>query len=184
MANEARTRSTCNRLGSIISTCDGLTNTTSTRRGLSNSTSTYSRLNNLTSTVDQLLNITSTCERLGNITSSCKRLADISSRCDLLGNALRDHAPASCSIATNGKWGNILARSVSNLTTIPAVPRHQGGCPTMGAGFNFSLVAASRIAAPGGFFNHSVLQSIFYGVTPIMTLSYTDEDGDARTWHV
>ena len=49
----------------------------------------------------------------------------------------------------------------------------------MGAGFKFSLVAASRIAAPGGFLNDSVLQSIFYGVTPIMTLSYTDENGDA-----
>lgn len=103
--------------------------------------------------------------------------SNITSRCVRLGNALRDHAPASCAIATNGAWGDVLARSLTNLTTAP--PISQGNChPTTGANYDIASIAGSRIEVPSR--STTELRSALFGVTPIMTIAYSDDGANVE----
>ncbi|KAL8927832.1 MAG: hypothetical protein Q9172_001205 [Xanthocarpia lactea] len=113
-------------------------------------------------------------DELTNIISNEARddFSNITSTCDRLGQALRDRAPASCAIATDGSWGNVLARSLTNSTIAP--PISQGNChPTTGANYDISSIAGSRIDVPA--YATVELQSALFGVTPIMTVAYNDE---------
>ncbi|KAL8848473.1 MAG: hypothetical protein Q9221_006524 [Calogaya cf. arnoldii] len=100
-----------------------------------------------------------------------------SSTCDTLGNALRDRAPTSCAVATNRAWGNVLARSLTNSTTAP--PISQGKChPTTGVNYDLASIAVSRIEIPT--YANVKLQSALFGVTPIMTVAYSDKGADVE----
>lgn len=89
--------------------------------------------------------------------------------CTKLGNALQDHAPSSCAIAVDGKWGDLLTRPLTGQNASLPIP--QGDChPTTEDNYNLSLVAANRISLPSR--NTSDLASVMFGITPIMTLVF------------
>ncbi|KAL8732735.1 MAG: hypothetical protein Q9166_002515 [cf. Caloplaca sp. 2 TL-2023] len=111
---------------------------------------------------DELTNILRNPERGGDSSNN-------QSSCDRLVDALRDHAPASCFIATNGTWGNIQTRPLTNLTAVPQSDCH----PTTGADYNLFQVEANRINGTGQSTKEA--QSVLFGVTPIMTVAYRDE---------
>lgn len=92
-----------------------------------------------------------------------------------LGNVLQDHAPASCAIAVDGKWGDLLTRpSTGDDASLP-IPR--GSChATTDNDYDLSLVAAKRISAPSR--NTSDIQTVLFGVTPIMTLVFGEGVSD------
>ncbi|KAL8934733.1 MAG: hypothetical protein Q9211_005073 [Gyalolechia sp. 1 TL-2023] len=97
------------------------------------------------------------------------------STCDALGNALRDKAPASCAIASNGAWGTILARSLTNSST--ARPTPKGNChPTTDASYDLFQIASSSTQVPE--FSPMATRSALLGVTPIMTIAYNAEGAD------
>lgn len=130
-------------------------------QGTCNDTITAACVNDLrTQGYDELNNILREDERNGSSNISV---------CTSLGNALRDHAPSSCAIAVDGKWGDLLTRPLTGQNTSLPVP--QGDChPTTEDNYNLSLVAANRISTPSR--NTSDIQSVLFGITPIMTLVY------------
>ncbi|KAL8658873.1 MAG: hypothetical protein Q9202_007385 [Teloschistes flavicans] len=97
--------------------------------------------------------------------------------CGRLANTLQDHAPASCSIATNGNWGSIQARSITNFTA--AVPVPQGNChPTTGADYNLFSIEADRFNVSGQ--SPRELQLLLFGVTPVLTVVYGSNATDVE----
>ncbi|KAL9582774.1 MAG: hypothetical protein Q9212_003107 [Teloschistes hypoglaucus] len=111
---------------------------------------------------DELIKIARDQESSGDSSpnrTSCERLAD----------TLRDHAPASCAIATNGNWGTVQARTVPNLTAAIPVPR--GGChPTTGADYRLFPIEANRFNVSAQ--SPKELQTLLFSVTPILTVVY------------
>ena len=109
---------------------------------------------------DDLKNILRKEERNGSSTMSV---------CTRLGNALRDHAPSSCAIAVDGKWGDLLVRPLTGQNNSLPIPK--GSChPTTKDDYDISLVAANRISTASR--NTSDIQAVLFGVTPIMTLVF------------
>jgi hypothetical protein len=89
--------------------------------------------------------------------------------CRTLGNALRDNAPKSCSVASDGRWGNVLFRALTGPRA--ARPIKQGDChPTVGKDYDLTLVASDHLTSPSR--NSSELVPILFGITPIMTVVY------------
>ena len=89
--------------------------------------------------------------------------------CGKLGDVLRDKAPATCSVASGGSWGVVLARPLTGEAASP--PVKLGDChPTTGEDYNLALVASNRLNAPSR--NTTDVAPILFGVTPIMTVVY------------
>ncbi|KAL9101494.1 MAG: hypothetical protein Q9163_003242 [Psora crenata] len=95
----------------------------------------------------------------------------IASVCNILSNYLSGNAPTSCSVALDGKWGDVLARPLTGLNATQ--PIRQGEChPTTGQDYNLTLVAANRLNATP--YKPRDTEDILFGITPIMTVVYGD----------
>ena len=89
--------------------------------------------------------------------------------CGKLGDVLRDDAPKTCTVVSDGRWGDVLVRPLTGVAAAPLVD--QGDChPTTGKDYNLALVASNRLSAPSR--NITDITPILFGVTPIMTIVY------------
>lgn len=78
-------------------------------------------------------------------------------------------APESCSVASNGQWGGIIARPLTGVDA--QQPVRQGAChPTTGKDYDLTLSAASRLNATSR--NNKDIRPVLLGITPIMTTVY------------
>ncbi|KAI4098005.1 MAG: hypothetical protein L6R37_006727 [Teloschistes peruensis] len=102
--------------------------------------------------------------------------------CGRLADTLRNHAPASCAIATNGDWGTIQARTIatnSTVTLTPGIPAPALNCPpTTGGDYFLVPVEASRFNVSGQ--SPKKLQNLLFGVTPILTVAYDSNVTDVE----
>ncbi|KAL9637201.1 MAG: hypothetical protein Q9164_002345, partial [Protoblastenia rupestris] len=93
--------------------------------------------------------------------------------CGKLGETLRDKAPTTCTVASDGRWGDILVRPLTGGAA--ASPIKQGEChPTTGKDYNLTLAASNRVDAPSR--NTTEVGAILFGVTPIMTIVYKGDE--------
>ncbi|MCJ1366313.1 hypothetical protein MMC16_005441 [Acarospora aff. strigata] len=106
---------------------------------------------------------------LANIRGGRDNSSSSASVCASLGDALRGRAPKTCSVASDGHWGDILVRPLTGATAAP--PVKQGDChPTVGKDYDLALVASNRLTPLSR--TSRDLAPILFGVTPIMTVVY------------
>lgn len=106
---------------------------------------------------------------LANVRGGRDNSSSSASVCASLGDALRGRAPKTCSVASDGRWGDVLVRPLTGATAVR--PVKQGDChPTVGKNYDLSLVASNRLTSPSR--NSTDLSPILFGVTPIMTVVY------------
>lgn len=106
---------------------------------------------------------------LANVRGGRDNSSSSASVCASLGDALRGRAPKTCSVASDGRWGDVLVRPLTGATA--AQPVKQGDChPTVGKDYDLTLVASHRLISPSR--GSKDLGAILFGVTPIMTVVY------------
>lgn len=93
--------------------------------------------------------------------------------CSDLGEALRRQAPPSCTVASDGEWTNVQARPLTGSEVPSPLPR--GDCtPTTGENYALTQIESARIDLPSR--NYSDIETVLYGVTPIMTVTWNSEN--------
>ena len=114
-------------------------------------------------------------DELDKIIKSNQNTSDEASVCNSLSDALRDHAPASCTAPADGKWGTLLARPLTGANA--SKPVNQGTChPTNEPGYALTQVAANQIQSPSR--NVNDLEPILLGITPIMIITHGGGSSD------
>ena len=100
--------------------------------------------------------------------------------CKRFGETLRDHAPQTCTAASDRKWGDILARPLTGASA--PEPVKKGTCnPTTGRDYDLRQVASRQVETADR--TTSDLAKVSWGVTPIVTIFYGGEqlqEGQSR----
>ncbi|TGO51471.1 hypothetical protein BOTNAR_0355g00120 [Botryotinia narcissicola] len=125
------------------------------------------------SCVDDLL--AQSQSQMAKILSSTSSTRDETDICNSLQSAIKSQAPASCTAAKDGSWGDIVAQGLSSPISPPTRLKSPDCIPTTGENYDLSLIhntTSSSIVDVAHFALLSDLaKSAFYdAITPILTI--------------
>lgn len=100
--------------------------------------------------------------------------AEVGTLCNGVNDALKDHAPSTCTVASNSQWGDVLARKLTGPGTVEPVEKDVCD-PTTGQDFALRQVASHRLEAASR--NLDDLARVLKGVTPILTIFWDSDEG-------
>ncbi|TGO11276.1 hypothetical protein BTUL_0113g00060 [Botrytis tulipae] len=125
------------------------------------------------SCVDDLL--AQSQSRMAKILSSSLSTRDETDVCNALKSAIKSQAPASCTAAKNGSWGDIVAQGLSSPISPPSTPKSPDCIPPTGENYELSLIHNTKPSSIVDVAHFALLSDLakgaFYdGITPILTV--------------
>ncbi|KAF7897368.1 hypothetical protein EAF00_005596 [Botryotinia globosa] len=102
-------------------------------------------------------------------------------------SAIKSQAPASCTAAKDGSWGDIVAQGLSSPLSPPSTPKSPDCIPTTGENYELSLIHTTTSSSIVNVAHFDLLSdlakgALYDGITPILTVLWnTSTSNDTST---